>query len=174
VSVLPATGPGPKRFRIAVQVKSEIEGPLRRFSSVAVQAVRPDEKAPASAGPLDQLLSALIQPPAAPPERHHLAGLLSRIPFPSLCALLELERLSGDLTVTRGSRVGRLFVKDGRFVDVEPYSPDPRGQLRDLLGSREGSFEFTVAEVGREDRIGATMTQLLLELAQESDEDSVR
>jgi len=175
VSVLPAAGQGAKRYRIAVQIRSELDGPLRRFSSVGIHAVRPEEvKPPPSAGPLDQLLSALIQPPEAPPERHHLAGLLSRIPFPSLCALLELERLSGDLTITRGDRVVRLFVSEGRFVDVEPYSPDPRAELRELLGSREGSFEFTVAEVGRVDRIGATMTQLLLDLARQSDEDSAR
>lgn len=175
VSVLPATGKGAKRYRIAVQIRSELEGPIRRFSSVALQAVRPEDlKQFAPTGPLDQLLSALIQPPEAPPERHHLAGLLSRIPFPSLCALLELERLSGDLTITRGDRVVRLFVKDGRFVDVEPYSPDPRPELRKLLGTREGAFEFTVAEVGRADRIGASMTQLLLDLACESDEDSAR
>lgn len=174
VSVLPATGQGPKRFRIAVRVKSEITGPLRRFESVAAEALRPEEGKPSMASPLDQLLSALIQPPEVPPERHHLAGLLSRIPFTSLCALLELERLSGDLTITRGGRVVRLFVSQGRFVDVEPYSPDPRAALRTLLASRDGAFEFTVAEVGRDNRIGATMTQLLLDLACEADEDSAR
>lgn len=172
VSVLPAASQGEtKRYRIAVQIKSELEGPLRRFSSVAVQAALPRQPPPPLAvGPLDALLSALIQPREVPPERRHLAGLLARIPFPSLCALLELERLSGDLKITRGDAAVHLFVQDGRFVDVEPHATDPRAALLQLLEGREGAFELSVGEVSRPDRIGATMTQLLLELARDADE----
>jgi hypothetical protein len=173
VSVLPAQSRGSKRYRIAVQVRSELEGPLRRFQSVA-PGVLGDEVSMREkpTGPLDQLLSALIQPPAAPPERHHLTGLLTRIPFPSLCSLLELEKLSGDLTITRGKGHIVLYLREGRFVDVDPQTCDPRVEIKKLLSSHEGSFEFVVAEVHRADRINATMTQLLLELATEADEAS--
>ena len=175
VSVLPAVSTSGKRYRIAVHVKSEVEGPLRRFSSIALPAVRPgsagQEPEPMmAAGPLDQLLSALIKPPTSPPERRHLTGLLSRIPFTTLCSLIELERLSGDLTVRRPEGTATLFLRDGRFVDIAPYTPDPRGALAKLLGCHNGSFEFDVAEVGREDRIGASMTELLLDHARASDE----
>ena len=37
-----------------------------------------------------------------PPDRKHLSGLLSRIPLTTLCSLLELERLSGELTIRGG------------------------------------------------------------------------
>lgn len=179
VSVLPTMQSNGKRFRIAVHVSSEVEGPLRRFSSIAMPAVRPGEVGPLApgsapkpgpAGPLDQLLSALIQPPETPPERRHLSGLLSRIPFTTLCSLIELERLSGDLTIRRGTLISRLFLREGRFVDVEPYTPDPRSELAKLLECRDGSFELTVAPVERVDRIGTTMTQLLLDLACAADE----
>lgn len=176
VSVLPSMpGSSGKRFRIAVHVDSEVEGPLRRFSSIGMSAVRPGATAepapqPQHAGPLDDLLSALIQPPETPPERGHLTGLLSRIPFTTLCSLIELERLSGDLTIRRADRTSRLFLRDGRFVDVEPYTLDPRAELAKLLECREGSFELDIAPVEREDRIGATMTQLLLDLARAADE----
>ena len=175
VSVLPAMQSNGKRFRIAVHVNSEVEGPLRRFSSIAMAAVRPGEVGalPPEAtpvGPLDHLLSALIKPPETPPERRHLTGLLSRIPFTTLCSLIELERLSGDLTVRRGASVSTLFLRDGRFVDVEPYTTDPRGELGKLLECRDGSFELDVAPVERVDRIGTTMTQLLLDLACAADE----
>jgi hypothetical protein len=175
VSVLPAMQSSGKRFRIAVHVSSEVEGPLRRFSSIGMSAVRPGAtaeppKAASPGGPLDHLLSALIQPPETPPERRHLTGLLSRIPFTTLCSLIELERLSGDLTIRRGAVTSQLFLREGRFVDVEPYTADPKSELAKLLECRDGSFELDIAPVERVDRIGTTMTQLLLDLACAADE----
>jgi len=190
VSVLPASPRGEKRYRIAVQVKSELQGPLRRFSSVAMPAVTPAMGVPAvsspppEAGPLDQLLSALIQPPETPPERGHLTGQLARIPFPALCSLMELERLGGVLTVRRPATAAatasttRLYLREGRFVDVEELEGDgratsnPRAELGKLLACREGSFEFDVGDTPREDRIQASMTQLLLDLARVADEEA--
>jgi hypothetical protein len=177
VSVLPTMQKTGKRYRIAVHVQSEVQGPLRRFSSIGMPAVRPGAIAPKPApspekpgGPLDALLSALIQPPETPPARSHLTGLLSRIPFTTLCSLIELERLSGDLTVRRGEQVSRLFLREGRFVDLEPFTLDPRAELAKLLECRDGSFALDIAEVERPDRIRATMTQLLLDLACAADE----
>lgn len=185
VSVLPAVragAPREKRYRIAVQMKEELKGPLRRFSEVEI-AVDPAEierakaklaaqNAKEGAGhPIDQLLSALIQPPAEPPERKHLSGELARIPFTSLCALLELERLSGELSIRRDGDLVRLFVQDGRFVDVESSREvDARAEIGRLLGSREGTFAFLVTPVVREDRIRTSTTELLLEAAAREDE----
>lgn len=186
VSVLPAVRPAEadgvpkdKRYRIAVRVREELPGPLRRFSSKAMPAVdpkalmqKPAEPPPES--PFEQLLSSLIQPPAEPPERHHLSGSLARIPFTTLCSLLELERLSGVLTVRRGASAHALFVKEGRFVDLEPTTSSAREEVKKLMAAREGDFELRVGEVDRSDRVGATMTQLLLDLARESDEESAQ
>lgn len=173
VSVLPAGEPNNKRFRIAVEVNSELEGPLRRFSQ-ELQAVDPRVLAPTPKkedNPLEQLLGSLITPKSEPPEREHLTGLLSRIPFPALCSLLELERLSGILTIRRNADTLRLYVQNGRFVDAEPtHSGKPRETVAALLECRDGSFDFNVTSVDRADKIGASMTQLLLDLARESDE----
>lgn len=169
VSILPGRGlpGGPKRFRIAVQVKQEIAGPLRRFSSAELRAVNPDLE---GKGTIDQLINALIQPPQEPPERKHLSGLLSRIPFTTLCSLLELERLTGELVVRRGRESHKLFVKDGRFVDVEPAPDGARAVLAALFAAREGAFELDVGAVDRPDKIGMSMTNLLLDLARVTDE----
>jgi hypothetical protein len=182
VSVLPAVGGEPgKRFRIAVRMKEEIQGPLRRFSSREVRI--PDAATIAGAGvtaavdgaggksELEQLLSALIQPAQTPPEREHLSGLLSRIPFSALCSLLELERLTGEVRIQRGDQRTTLFVKEGRFVDVESASGRaPKAEIAELLESRDGSFDLVVLPVEREDKIGMSMTQLLLGAATEADE----
>ncbi len=185
VSVLPAVGAsgGKKRFRIAVQMEEEITGPLRHFSSKELNALSPEAiaraKKPAAQGvfganiesPLEQLLSSLIQPPAEPPERGHLEGLLSRIPFTALCSLLELERLTGELRIRRAGELVTLFVKDGRYVDVvSPRGREPRVEVLSLVDGRDGSFELVIVPVERPDVIGASMTQLLLDVARESDE----
>jgi hypothetical protein len=182
VSVLPAVAGGPKRFRIAVRMKEELKGPLKRFSEHEI-AIDPAELERAKAkiaaqnaaqptSPLDQLLSAIIQPPAEPPERKHLSGELSRIPFTTLCSLLELERLSGELTIRRENDVVRLFVLEGRFVDVETKrNLPPKEEVRKLLRIREGTFAFLVAPVTRPDRVQTSMTNLLLTAATEEDEE---
>lgn len=183
VSVLPAQRPDAsptettKRYRIAVRLREEIPGPLRRFSSKGIPAVNPRDLVPpapksAPESPFEQLLSALIQPTAEPVERTHLAGSLARIPFTTLCSLLELERLSGSLAVRRESGKHVLFVKEGRFVDVEPAGASVRDEVKRLMAARDGTFDLRVGEVDREDRVGASMTQLLLDLARESDEAS--
>jgi hypothetical protein len=180
VSVLPAVAGGPKRYRIAVRMKEELKGPLKRFSEHEI-AIDPAELERAKAkiaaqnaappSPIDQLLSAIIQPPAEPPERKHLSGELSRIPFTTLCSLLELERLSGELTIRRDDDVVRLFVRDGRFVDVESKrNLPPKEEVRKLLAIREGTFAFEVASVARPDRVQTSMTNLLLTAATEEDE----
>lgn len=180
VSVLPAVAGGSKRFRIAVRMKEELKGPLKRFSEHEI-SIDPAELERAKAklaeqnaappSPIDQLLSAIIQPPAEPPERKHLSGELSRIPFTTLCSLLELERLSGELTIRRENDVVRLFVKEGRFVDVEsPRKTPPKDEVKRLLGIREGTFAFLVTPVVREDRVQTSMTNLLLTAATEEDE----
>jgi hypothetical protein len=179
VSVLPAVSPDPvKRYRIAVRMNEEITGPLRRFSSHQIHAadvealVAKAEQDPER--PLDKLLADLIQPPAVPPQRGHLSGVLSRIPFGSLCSLLELERLTGELRICRtDGKQTTLYVREGRFVDLIGPSADthPRAELAALLASRDGKFELVVAPVEREDRIGMSMAQLLISTAQAVDED---
>ncbi len=173
ISVLPAVERGPNRFRIMVKVRDELEGPLKRFPSFELPAIHPSSQGDldtSSTGPLGQLLSALIKPRPEPPDRKHLTGLLSRIPFTTLCSLLELERLTGELTIRNGDDSAILFVKDGRFVDVEPSGGAPREALSALLGLKTGTFAFVVRPVETTDKIGLSMTQLLLDYARMSDE----
>lgn len=97
-------------------------------------------------------------------------GLLSRIPFTTLCSLLELERLTGELTINNGDEQAVLYVKDGHFVDVEPAHDNPRDAISKLLGLKTGTFAFAVRPVDVADRVGVSMTKLLLDHAREADE----
>jgi hypothetical protein len=100
-------------------------------------------------------------------SREQLAGALDRIRLGSLLSFFELERISGELSLNRGSDVAILYIMDGQLVDVVGLDDQlmPRQQLAKLVTWTDGSFEFSVKEVERADRIGINTTALLLELA---------
>lgn len=191
-----ATGKPP--YEIEIEFQSEVERPPRHASSMTFAAVRPEEGSstsyavkpvskPDSEPPLaplgapdevsqvlDDLFAALIHPPAdTRPKREHLSGLLARIRLPTLCALFEMERLSGELTLRSADGEATIFVRDGQLVDVDGGAADlsPRARIGALLAWEEGTFEFAVQPVERADRVGTSTTALLLDLAREDDEE---
>jgi len=124
---------------------------------------------------LDDLLSSLIAPPGDDARRkraHHLSGQLSSVPLTTLVALFEMERMTGELVVRRDIEEARVYIDGGRIVDLEPVAPgeSARGRIRDVLGWKEGAFEFDVQPVHRKDRIEVSTTALLIDLAREDDE----
>jgi hypothetical protein len=182
----------PERYRIDVRVQEETRRPLRHISSLTFPAVRPGAptSAPAAVPPaepldgleeddlsrtLDDLLSALILPPAADGEgtkREHLSGMLSRVRLSTLFSLFDMDRMSGELTVRRGGDVVVIYVRDGQLVDVSPVpsGSSPRARIARMLSWDEGTFEFSVQPVRVPDRIGMSTTALLLDLMREMDE----
>jgi hypothetical protein len=126
---------------------------------------------------LDDLLSALILPAEEDTQGrgvHHLTGQIARVRLPTLCALFEMERLTGVLVVRSDIEEGRIYVSDGQLVDVEPLAPteQPRVRLQAILAWTEGTFEFDIRPVHRPNRIGMSVTALLLDLAAQNDEAS--
>ncbi|MEO6419894.1 MAG: DUF4388 domain-containing protein, partial [Polyangiaceae bacterium] len=178
------------QHRIEVELEEEREGPLRRLSSATFRAVKavppPDPVAPPPedepdpfpgtdlSSTLDEMLSALVTSSETLPRRAHLSGLLTRGRLPMLAALFDMERISGELTLSHGAERSRLFVQRGRIIDLEPLGPsaDVRTELARLFGWTEGSFEFVIREIDRPDRIEATVNAILLDLARRADEAS--
>ena len=177
-------------YTIEIEVQEETERPMRRHSSLSMPRVTPEEIEAAKAGrteappaddggrALEQLLASLILPSEEDARRnkgvHHLSGQLARVRLPTLCSLFEMERISGVLVVRRDIEEVRIYVEGGMIVDVEPVTDaeTPRGRLRAVLAWEEGAFEFVVHAVNRENKIGATTTALLIDLARETDEAS--
>jgi hypothetical protein len=125
---------------------------------------------------LDQLFSSIIQRPveAPAPAHKHLSGSLDRIRLPTLFALAEMERMSGALDVKQGTQTSRLFLRDGRILDVEPMPEGSthRAELSRLCAWDNGTFEFFMEVIDRPDRVGIATTAMLLDLAREADEAS--
>jgi hypothetical protein len=124
---------------------------------------------------LDDLLSALILPPEkdAPRQRHHhLSGQLSRIRLPTLLSLFDMERMTGKLVLRRDIEEARIWLRDGQLFDVEPIADGEsrRARVASLLAWEDGAFEFYDQPVERANRVGASTTAVLLDLARETDE----
>jgi len=107
-----------------------------------------------------------------PKPTEHLKGVLSRIQLPSLLALIEIERMTGSLELHRAEQRASVFAREGRVVDVElpGAGDDPREMLAKLCAWRDGTFEFSLGPIDREDRLETSITGLLLDIAREQDE----
>jgi hypothetical protein len=105
-------------------------------------------------------------------QAKQLTGELSRIRLPGLLSFLELERMSGELHLLREGRSARLYIQAGRILDVvaEPPFSTIRAGLAELVEWNQGTFEFAFGEVNRPDKIGTTVTALLIEIAHSHDE----
>ncbi len=201
VAESPATGDKP-RYQIEVEVHDERGAPLMRSSSLAMPAVNPNAPPPEARTPsgnlvaaapahvehtdddfvgrtLEQLFSALIEPRhpgAAPaPRPQHLSGQLDRVRLPALFALFEMQKMTGVLIMHSFVHAARIFVRDGAIVDIEPRLANeatPRDAASRVFRWEVGSFEFEVGPVERADKVGMSVTALLLDLARESDEAS--
>jgi len=99
-------------------------------------------------------------------------GDLEQVSLATVLTIMEMERNSGFLLFS-GERIGRLFLKQGTLLDVvfdDHKGPQGIEGLYDVLGWKTGRFEFYYMEMDREDRVGMTIPNLLLEAARRFDE----
>jgi hypothetical protein len=106
--------------------------------------------------------------------RHHLAGSLDRIGMAPMLALLEMERISGKLSVQRGDSTLVLVISEGRILDVEGAGESSVVALvHSAVSSRAGTFEFHVDDSVKSIAAPAHgITGVLLEAARRQDEEA--
>jgi DNA-binding response OmpR family regulator len=104
-----------------------------------------------------------------------LQGTLKDVGLSSLLVLLEMERKTGLLVLTRSEPAERcrLFIREGRVVSAS--SDADRGLVHALavyhaLYWSDGTFSFTSVAVEMPDQVQMTTTHLLMEGAQRIDE----
>jgi CheY-like chemotaxis protein len=114
--------------------------------------------------------------------RPGIHGSLDQLGLSSLLIVLEMERKSGLLVLSRAGpgavsgdagETGRLFLRDGRVVRVRidgQVAPKNEAAIYHLLGWAEGQFEFSALEVDMEDEVKLSTTALLIEGARRLDE----
>lgn len=112
--------------------------------------------------------------PAGPPFSG-VHGTLDQLGLGSLLAMLEMERKSGILSLSRGRARARLLCRDGQIVRAELLGDDGTSRrgveaITSMLTWSEGRFDFVPSVVQSADEIGVRTTHLLMEAARRVDE----
>lgn len=135
-------------------------------------------------GQAEEVTEITLLPPSPPPlpepEREKgslravLTGSLDEFGVSSVLIVLELERKSGVLVLSRPTATGRIYLREGRVIRAEMDGSDARGALvvYQLLTWTEGRFEFSVGDTAGADEIGSSTSFLLMEGARLQDEES--
>ena len=93
----------------------------------------------------------------------------------SLMDIIQMECLSRNssiLRITRGPLVAKLWIQDGELIDAEAEGVRGEAAFRRILSWKSGTFENLPAELGRERTILKPVNALLLETAQDMDENA--
>ncbi len=108
-------------------------------------------------------------------SRVALRGSLADLSLPTLLAMLEQEKKSGQLTVSRDEAVAWIDVLDGRILRVRSTDifADSRAALFAALDWIDGHFELSSGmPLATNAELGGTVTHLLMEHARTRDEES--
>jgi CheY-like chemotaxis protein len=147
------------------------EAPTR----AAVAAAAPPPVPPPSTRPADDFTPIGGVPALKGTPGIH--GALDQLGLSSLLIVLEMERKSGVLVLSRaadaGKEVGRVFLRAGRVARARldgRANPRNHQAVYHMLTWASGSFEFTALEVDMEDEVKMSTTALLMEGARRIDE----
>ncbi len=103
-----------------------------------------------------------------------LRGSLAHVSLTTLLSFLEIERRTGILLLVRPDAVATLYLRDGAAIRVDlPEELDhllAGDRVRCLLSWNEGRFELADAMIHDEDTIGISTSALLLEHAQDQEQ----
>jgi DNA-binding response OmpR family regulator len=105
-----------------------------------------------------------------------LRGTLVCFGLSSLLMVIELERMSGLVTLQGPIGTGRLAIREGRVlrarIDGDGGAHGPHAIFQ-MLQWAKGSFEFAAGEVGGEDQIERSTSFLLMDGARFADEQAL-
>jgi DNA-binding response OmpR family regulator len=132
---------------------------------------------PSSASMISRLSAQAPPPPSESWEMEGLEpalrGSLVRFGLSSLLMVIELERMSGVVTLQCPSGVGRAAIRNGRVIrariDGDPGIHGAQA-IHDMLKWSNGTFEFDAGSVDGEDEIDRSTSFLVMEAARLADE----
>ncbi len=124
----------------------------------------------------DEVTSAAIRiSDAGKPAAIH--GTLEQLGLSSLLVMIEMERKSGILRLSRPAVTGRIFLREGRVVAARLEGDRAPKEARrgaeavyHMLTWSEGGFDFNAVEVDMDDEVNSSTTHLLMEGARLIDE----
>jgi CheY-like chemotaxis protein len=105
-----------------------------------------------------------------------LRGALASFGLSSLLMVIELERMSGMVTVHGPIGTGRVAIRQGRVIRARiDGGPESRGAhaIYEMLQWAKGTFEFEAGDVAGDDQIERSTSFLLMEGARLADERAI-
>lgn len=147
-----------------------------RFEELDLRVANALKKRQALGQQMDALVKARPEEGAAAAGRNTgIHGTLDQLGLSSLLAMIDMERKSGILVLTRGRAVGRIFCRAGRVLSARlegdgPFVRKGAEVIYQMLNWTEGRFDFTAVEVEMEDEIRTQTMHLLMEGARRIDE----
>lgn len=171
LALLEEMGRYPELASVPVMVMAEDAGDLARLAAFQNGAM---DFIPKPFTVLEVILRTrrLVRAARQETERVMLRGVLSDLGLPSLLTMLEQDRKSGNLMLTRNEIIAWIAFSQGRIVRArssEP-APDARSVLMSVLDWSDGYFELSSGAPVDSAEIDESVTHLLLEHARRRDE----
>ncbi len=107
------------------------------------------------------------------PPKAGVHGSLDQLGLSSLLVMLEMEKKSGILRLTRNDEVAQLYFHSGRVIKAVLEGKDePKGAkaVFHVLSWTTGHFGFTQQTIDQPDEVNSSTTHLLMEGARRMDE----
>jgi DNA-binding response OmpR family regulator len=106
-------------------------------------------------------------------DRVVIRGAIAQLGLPSLFSMIELDRKTGVVALTRGDELAWLTFVDGQITRARGSVPEPaRATVMRVLDWTDGYFELTDDRTDRVVDITESITHLLLDHARARDERS--
>jgi DNA-binding response OmpR family regulator len=171
LSLLEEMGRYPELAAVPVMLMGEDAGDLARLAAFQHGAM---DFIPKPFTVLEIILRTrrLVRAARQETERVMLRGVLTELGLPSLLTMLEQDRKSGNLMLTRNEIIAWIAFSQGRIVRArssEP-APDARSVLMSVLDWSDGYFELSAGAPVDAAEIDESVTHLLLEHARRRDE----
>ncbi len=169
LALLEEMGKYPELAAVPVILMGEDAGDLSRLTALQHGAA---DFIPKPFTALEVILRArrLVRAARQETERVMLRGVLTELGLPSLLTMLEHDRKSGNLMLTRNEIIAWIAFSQGRIVRARSTEPaEPRAVLMNVLDWTDGYFELS-AGTPEAPEIDESVTHLLLEHARRRDE----
>ncbi|MCL2779277.1 MAG: response regulator [Polyangiaceae bacterium] len=112
----------------------------------------------------------IVGKPYGDPPKAHFAGSIADIMVVDLLQAFELAKRAGTITFKTGSRVGRIWFRDGQVIDAEIGSLRGEEAVYRLFVLDEADFEIDFGDVERTDTIAVPTSAVVMEGMRRADE----
>ncbi len=103
-------------------------------------------------------------------EKIEQSDVIQGITLPSILQMVEMDGVTGVITVQKGKKEGRLFFRGGRLMDAQSENLEGEEAALQILGWRDVKVHIEYIPHNRKKNIKANLVSLILEASKRKDE----